>query len=143
MKVIFLSDVRGAGRKGDVKDVKEGYARNFLIPKKLAIVGTADALKRHKEAEEQLKKETAISIAALKEKAKELKSLTLVFRRRFGEKGESFGSVTAGDIEKELKGRGFDGKAVLEKPLKTRGDHIVEIDLGEGVRSRTIISIVP
>lgn len=133
MKVIFLQDVSGLARRGDIKNVKEGYARNFLIPRGLAKLGTLEELKRKKEENVAALKAKATRFAQIKERAKELGSLTLVFKRKFSEKGECFGSVSRHDIEAALKERGFSALADLPKPIKTSGTHEVRVNLGEGV----------
>ena len=144
MRVIFLTDVRGAGRKGDVKDVREGYARNFLIPRGLAKPGTPEALKQ-KEKEDALAKAASVErITQLRNKVIDLENTTLVFKRKFSGKGGFFGSVSKNDIETELAERDLEGVTVLlEKPIKTEGKHSVKIDFGEGVRGEITISLLP
>lgn len=147
MRVILLADVRGTGRKGDVKEVREGYARNFLIPHGLAKAATDEALVE-KEAYDAARDEMH---AAHRRKAEmwasELKTLTLEFPVKAGAKGEVFGSVTPKDISSMLAARGYSGVSVeLPKPLKTLGSHSVAVDLGEGMKTTvtvTVVSVAP
>ncbi|KKU91436.1 MAG: 50S ribosomal protein L9 [Candidatus Jorgensenbacteria bacterium GW2011_GWA1_48_11] len=137
MKVILLAEVRGLGRKNDVKDVADGYFRNVLLPKKLAGAATPAALaelerRRVKAAEEKNK-----LIAELRQRIPEIKKLALVFKVKTGEKDEVFGSVTKKDVEALLSEKGFKNTAVvLAHHLKTLGEHEIEVDLGEGVLAK-------
>lgn len=137
MKVILLAEIRGLGRKDDVKDVADGYFRNVLLPKKLAMAASVTAL-----TELEKKKALAVSkkeqlIAELKSKVPALQGLILKFPMKTGEKDEVFGSVTKKDIETALSGRGFKNVVVeLNHPLKTLGENEIVIDLGEGVKAK-------
>lgn len=144
MKVLLLTDVRGTGRKGDVKEVREGYARNFLIPRGLAEAATERTLVE-KEARDA---ERSAARAARRRDAEiwatELGALAFTFPVKAGEKGEVFSSVTAREIQAELAARGYRGATVkLAKPLKALGDHLVEIDLGEGIKTTVTVTVVP
>jgi large subunit ribosomal protein L9 len=134
MKVIFSQDVKGVARKGVIKEVSDGYARNFLFPKNLAKVATPDAIHRvqsETEKQEQLKKE-AIETARKNMEALKNKTVTLTMKSKGG---KLFGSITGKDIAQALKKDGLDvsEKAiVLKKHLKTAGRHEVDIDFGHG-----------
>lgn len=142
MKVILLQDIKSLGRKFDVKNVADGYARNFLLPRKLAIVATLREVEELNREKTLLNEKRGKIIAELKEKARQIKDLTLKFKLKTGEKNEIFGSVTKKDIELALEDKGFQNiKIKLEKPLKTLGEQALEIDLGEGVRTSLKILI--
>jgi large subunit ribosomal protein L9 len=134
MKAIFLQDVKGVARKGDIKEVSDGYAQNFLFPKNLAKVATADAIARAKaEAakQEQLKKE-AVELANRQMTTLRSKSIVLKMKSKGG---KLFGSITGKDIASALKQEGFDvseKSVVLKKHLKTAGQHDVTLDFGHG-----------
>ncbi|MDD5083617.1 MAG: 50S ribosomal protein L9 [Candidatus Moranbacteria bacterium] len=135
MKAIFLQDVKGVARKGDIKEVSEGYAQNFLLPKKLAKVATPDAIRQAQletAKKEQFKKE-AIEAARKHMLALKGKSVVLTMKSK---DGKLFGSITGRDIAEALKKEGFDvsEKAiVLKKHLKTAGCHDVALDFGAGM----------
>ena len=135
MKIILLENVIGLGRAGDIKSVKDGYARNFLIPQRKAEIATKDK-------EHYLAKLTA----KLAEKAKKLfddamslkESLekeTLAIKAKSGEEGKLFGSITNTNIADELKTKGYeiDKKKILTDHIKTLGEHSAKIRLEEGV----------
>jgi large subunit ribosomal protein L9 len=132
MEVILKEDVPKLGSRGDVVKVAEGYGRNYLLPKKLAIEATAG----NKNVIEQMK--AAAVRRAQKDKseadalAQQLAGVTLRFTRRSGEHDQLFGSVTSSDIATELEKKGFNidrRKIVLDEPLKTIGEFPVQIRL--------------
>ncbi len=130
MKVLLLQDLKGLGKRYDIKEVKEGYARNFLFPRKLAMVADEKALKLKKE--EEIKNTGAL--AHLRAKAEQLKEERLVFTIKVGARGEVFGGIRAAQIEKTLGARGYQEIGVtLPHPLKTVGEHEVEVHFGKGV----------
>lgn len=146
MKVILLKDVKAIGRKGELKEVKEGYARNFLLAKNLATAATPAALAEWKSKNDQAVAAKSARISFLKKEAELLKEKEFVFQLKAdSEKGTVFGSVTVNDIKKKIQSeRGLDDfKIDLEKPIKTIGDFSVEVDLGEGVKTVAKISVIP
>lgn len=136
MKVILLQDIPALGQKSEVKDVREGYARNFLFTRKLAIAASADRLMhlgqlRASESQRQSKEKE--EYAALAEK---LKTTELTFKMKMGEKGHAFGSVSEADIQKKLsekKIRVEKGWIALEEHIKNMGKHEVPIKFPQGV----------
>lgn len=139
MKVLLLQDIRKIGKKYDVKDVADGYARNFLIARKLAVPADATALKI-KAAAEKGKQELLAKYSAA---AAKLKSEVLEFPVRSGSKGEVFGSVTAADIKKALEGKGFsDFEVELEQSLRFLGEREVEVVFGKGIRGKVKVKLL-
>lgn len=137
MKVILLDDVKKVGKKGEMVEVSDGYASNFLFKKKLAVAATSSAINDAKLAKqsEQYKKETELAHA--KEMQAELKDKQVVLKIKSGEGGRTFGSVAAKDvgqaIEEQLKLAIDRKKIVLKEPIKTLGVHSVEIKLHPSV----------
>lgn len=142
MRVVLLKDVKGLGRRGDVKDVSDGYARNFLLQEKIAKIATPEVvakIEREKTLSEERRKEL---ILKLKVKEEKLKEKTLEFFLKIGAKGEIFGSVSAVLIEKALRDEGFEKiNILLDRPIKTLGTHEIEADFGEGVKTKIRISV--
>lgn len=138
MKVILLQDIRGVGRRFEVKEVSDGYARNFLIPKKLAAI--ADA--KHLAEKASHDKAAAEEIAKLQAVAKKLEQNPLQFTIKTGKHGEAFGSVSKHDIEKMLHATGYmNCGVVLPHTIKGTGEHEVEVNLGHGVKGRIKIIV--
>lgn len=144
MKVILRSDVSKVGYAGDVKDVSDGYGRNFLLPRKLAVMATPAAIKQWEKGKEKRAKLMAERVAQAKELAAKVNGVSLSFSRPAGEEGKLFGSVGKADVLKSLKSCGFsvDKDAVqLEQPIKTVGDHDVEIRFMADVTAKVKVTI--
>jgi large subunit ribosomal protein L9 len=147
VRVILKREVRGLGRPGEVKDVADGYAQNFLLPKGLAIEATAGEMKHlaQERQAEKVKKDRAHADA--EELATRLGALTLVFRLKAGEQGKTFGSVTNKDIVEALRREHrieIDRtKIELAEPVKTLGSHTVEIRLLPDVRAKVQLTVEP
>jgi len=142
MKVIFLKDVRGVGKKMEIKEVNDGYARNFLIPRgfaKMALERDVKELKRETE-EQKLNHEKLVQ--KFIKFGDELKKRPLIFKLKTGEKREVFGSVSAKDIEEKLRERGIEhSKIIIEKSIKKIGHHEMEADFGSGIKIKLLIEV--
>ena len=145
MKVILLDDVAKVGRRGEVRDVSDGYARNFLIPKKLALSATAgnlknlDHIKRQQDAKASRIKGDADSLRA------RIESLVYEDRRQASDEGKLFGSVTTQDIAEYLEKQGLKierRRLVLDEPIKTLGEHTVGIRLHADVTAQLRVNVV-
>lgn len=140
MKVLLLQDVRGVGVKMEVKTVSDGYARNFLFPRKLGVPADTDALKM-KEREDKNRSQHLAKLEDLKNK---LEGIILEFPVKTSERGEVFGSVTEHDIERALAAKGIrPGKAVLQKPLRMLGEHEARIEFGYGITGIVKVTLKP
>lgn len=139
MKVILLQDVRGLGHKYEVKEVSEGHARNFLIPRKMAETATPDALKRVEARQAEIEKEDAELTKRLQEIARVLADQSLEIPMKADEEGNVFGSVNKDSILKAMREHGWVTKErveiVLEHPLKKVGDYRVPIHLKKGIEA--------
>jgi large subunit ribosomal protein L9 len=143
MKVVLLKEVRGLGRKGDVKEVKEGYARNLLMPQKLAEIATPAALARANEEKARIEKERAEKTAELKKSAELINNTTLIFKMKTGEKGKVFGSITDVDMHNALREKGLDVPITNKHHIKTTGEHILDLDLGDGIKTKLRVLVEP
>ena len=134
MKVILKADVKGKGKKGQMIEVAEGYARNFLMPKGLAVLATADAMNTMRLQEKAKAKADAEAKAAATEIAEKLKGLQVKVPSKGGEGGKLFGAVTGREIAAALKeqhGVDIDSKKlVLDEPIKSFGSYEVKAKLG-------------
>lgn len=147
MKIILLKDVPKIGRKGEIKDVNDGYARNFLIAKKLGAVATAEIqakiTKEAKEANERIARQAS----KIEELKRELAKRTFTVHVKVGDKGQIFGGAHEKDIVTAINSKmntTFDKHSVhIKQPLKTIGKHTVTIKLGQGLEAQTNISIEP
>ena len=140
MKVILLQDVRGQGKKGEVVNVSDGYARNFLFPRKLAQEATADALNAIKIQEEAKRASDAREKAKMEQLAAQFEKTTVKISAKAGANGKLFGSVTSKEISEELK-KQFDidvdkRRILLDEPIKTFGSYQLTAKLGYDVTAK-------
>jgi large subunit ribosomal protein L9 len=146
MEVILREDVSNLGHRGDVVKVADGYGRNYLLPKKLAMEATA----ANKAVIEQMKSSAVRRSAKEKAEAEQLvaqlDSVALVFERRVGEGEHLFGSVTSADIAQGLSSKGFTidrRKVQLDEPLKSTGEFLIPVRLHREVTAHIKVTVKP
>ena len=145
MKVILQQDVKGQGKKGQMIEVSEGYGRNFLLPRKLAIPATADAINTMNLKEKARKAEEARQKAEAEATAEKLKECQVKLTAKAGNGGRLFGAVTTKEISEGLKAQfGIDipkQKLVLDEPIKAFGSYQVKAKLGFEVVGTVYVSV--
>ncbi|HXU16965.1 MAG TPA: 50S ribosomal protein L9 [Terriglobales bacterium] len=144
MEVILKEDVAKLGSRGDVIKVAEGYGRNFLLPRKLAIEATAGNKKVIEQMRAAALRRSAKEKAQAEELSKQFDGLSVVFTRRAGEQDQLFGSVTSSDIGDALEKKGFNvdrRKIQLHESLKTLGDFTVPVKLHKDVTAHLKVVI--
>ena len=146
MKVILLQDIKNVGKKEQVIEANDGYARNFLFPKKLALEATKDnmlKLQAKKTSEANKKK---AEIEANKETAKKIEKLELKIKAKAGENGKIFGGITSKEVSDELKKQykfDIDKKKIsLKETIKTLGRFTAEIKFGDGVNAKLTVEVI-
>jgi large subunit ribosomal protein L9 len=146
MKVIFLSDVRNVGKKHEIKEVSDGYARNFLFPTKLAETATPEAIKKIESMKAGLEKEDKEIHAHLESLARKINETKIQFEVKVDRSGAVFGSVNKESILKALREHKLIGAERLDidlkYPIKDLGEHVVEIDLKKGVVAKLGVVVV-
>lgn len=146
MKVILQQDVKGQGKKGQLVDVSDGYARNFLLPKKLAVIATAENLNTMKQQEKARKAQQAAEKAEAEALSKKLESLTVKVAAKAGEGGRLFGAVTAKEISECLaQQHGLNiakTKLVLDEPIKACGGYKIKAKLGYEIVGTVKVMVV-
>ncbi len=145
MKVIFLKDVKGQGRKDEIKEVKDGYAMNYLIKNKYAVRYSETGNKILKEQiSDRLKKEE-IDVKNAKDVALRLKKVVITFKVKTGKNDMVFGSISSKQIKEELDKLGFNidkKKIILDNPVSSLGHHIVKIELYKEVIGEVDVHLV-
>ena len=144
MKVILLADVKGHGKKGELCNVSDGYARNFLFPKKLAIEADNAALNELKNREEAAVHHKQEEINAAKELAAKLEGKTVTIKAKAGNNGKLFGSVTSKEIAAEIKksiGVEIDRKKMSVADIKNFGEYTAEIKLYVGITAKITVKV--
>ncbi|MDD4505222.1 MAG: 50S ribosomal protein L9 [Sulfurospirillaceae bacterium] len=146
MKVLLIKDVKDLGKKGELKEVKDGYGQNFLIGKGFAMLATHEVLKKYESTQRKKAEEDAAQMANLKEIEKKLGTLTLTIKRKLGANGSLFGAVTKEEIAHELKeqcGIDIDKKTVeIEQAIKMTGNFDITIKLGHGIHANLTLNII-
>lgn len=145
MKIILLKNVPKLGEYLDLKRVKAGYARNFLIPKKLAILATGEKLKWRKGMLRVKKKKDEEMSKLIKEMAEKIGNLKIEIKSKAGTKGELFEKISASKLLNILKKKGFElekKNIILEKPISKIGTHKVTVKLAEGVENKFRLNII-
>ena len=146
MKVILQQDVKGQGKKGELKEVSDGYARNFLFPKKLAVEATADNINTMKLQEKAKQAQIAKEKAEAKENAEKLKECTVKIAAKAGSNGKLFGAVTSKEISDALAAQYKieieKNKIVQAEPIKTYGSFEVKVKLGHEISATLKVMLV-
>lgn len=144
MEIILQEDVEKLGNRGQVVSVKEGYARNYLLPRKLAIPANASNMKRLEKMRATFAKKEATERESAQQQAAQLASVTLKLSRKAGENDQLFGSVTAGDIAEALKAQGYEidkRKIQLNDPIKVVGEYPITFKLYRDVTATVNLTV--
>ena len=145
MRVVFLDDVDGIARAGEIKNVADGYARNFLLPRKLAATANAATVQQAEARAKAIAKEEEKRDDAAKAVADQLSASPVVISARVGEQGRLFGSVTATDIAQAVNARSGTKvehrQVVLEAPIKEVGTYEVPVTLTRNVRATVNVEV--
>ena len=145
MKVILMQDVKGKGKKGQMLEISDGYARNFRLPRKLAVEATPDAINTMKMNDKAAAERAAKERAEALEISKKLRELTLVVTAKGGGAGKLFGSVTSQEIADALKAKSGitldKRKIVLSDPIKSVGTYTVQCKLGYEITAPLTVKI--
>lgn len=144
MKVILLQDVRGKGKKGQMLEVSDGYARNYMLPRKIAMEATADAINTMRMNDKATQERQARERAEAMELAKRMKAMTLTVYAKGGGAGRLFGSVTSQEIADALQSQGITldkRKIVIDEPIKNVGTYTIRCKLGYEITAQLTVQI--
>ena len=144
MKVILLQDVRGKGKKGQMLEVSDGYARNYMLHRKIAMEATADAINTMRMNDKATQERQARERAEAMELAKRMKAMTLTVYAKGGGAGRLFGSVTSQEIADALQSQGITldkRKIVIDEPIKYVGTYTIRCKLGYEITAQLTVQI--
>lgn len=144
MQIILQEDVEKLGTRGQLVDVAEGYARNFLLPRKLGLEATPGNMKRLEKMRTAFAKKTAVEKESAQKLAELLASVSLTLSRKAGDNDQLFGSVTSGDISEALKAQGYEiekRKIDLKDPIKLVGEYEVPVKLHRDVSANVKLAV--
>ncbi len=143
MKIILLQDVKSLGKKGDVKEVAQGYAQNFLLPKKIAGIATENTIRIFQLQKEKEQKNKIAETERLKDLASALKNKKIIIEAK-EKKGKLFGSITVKNIEEALKKEGLNilaNSIIIKQAIKKVGEYEIEIKLSEEIREKIKLEV--
>ena len=145
MKVILKQDVKGSGKKGDIVEVSDGYAKNFLLKKGLAEIATSSGVNEINQKKTANAFHKAEEIKAMKELASKLNGQTVETKIKVGENGKVFGSVTSANVASALQDKGFDidKKNIRMDSVKAVGSFTAEIRLMENISAKITVQVLP
>jgi large subunit ribosomal protein L9 len=144
MKVILLHEIENLGRKGEIIRVKDGYARNYLIPKKLALYVSKTNIKMIEERRKKLEKEREREIKTVEEFKNRIEKLKVVIKKKAGEEDTLFGSVTSSDIEEALKAEDIEVEKkniIIPEHIKKLGEYSIDIRIHPSVKAQLNIVV--
>ena len=145
MKVLLIKDVKSLGKAGEVKEVKDGYGKNFLIGKGFAKHATEEILAQHKADEKQASEDLAAEIASLKELAVKLDKAEIIITKKLGQNGHLFGAITKDEVANALLEQHkieIDKKHITDKvAIKTIGEHELDLKLGHAIHATLHVDV--
>ena len=145
MKVLLKSDVPKIGKKGELLEVKEGYARNFLIPNGLAVEASGGTMKQYEEEKKAVERRKEKEKEAAQALSAKIKGITITLRHKAGEEGRLFGSITSAEVAEALKQKGFDidkKHVILDEPIRLVGTHEVKVKLHTDVTATLNVEVM-
>lgn len=145
MEVIFIKDLRGQGKKGQIKNVKDGYAENYLIKNGYAVIKTKENLQKLETENKRKAQQDAENKKEAEELQKKLKNVVLEFKVKTGEGDKVFGSISVKQIKDELSKQGYKiekSQIALTSPISSLGFHNVEINLYPGVEGQVKVHVI-
>jgi len=138
MKILLIKDVKGLGKAGEIKNAKDGYARNFLIPKGFAKLATDEVVKAWKEEQKQKAAELKAEMEEMNKIKEKLENTKMIIKHKLGANGQLIGSVTNKEIAEKLNELGFDidKKQIEHTSIKALGEYNIDIKLGHGIHAK-------
>ncbi len=145
MKVILLKDVKGTGKKGELKEVSDGYARNFLFPKKMAVVADSTNVKELNEKNKSKENKSQKEYEEAVELGKKMEEMSIAIYSKAGDGGRLFGSITSKDIAEQLKKQHSvvvdKRKIILDEPIRVLGSRVVDIKIHQKVTAKVRVDV--
>ena len=143
MKVLLIKDVKGLGKAGEIKEAKDGYARNFLIPRGFAKLATPEVIKEWEKEQAQKKAQLEAELKKIDEIKEKLENTKIIVKHKLGANGQLIGSVTNKEIAEKLKEKGFDieKKQIEHTTIKAPGEYNVDVKLGHGIHATINLAV--
>lgn len=145
MKVILLKNIPGTGSAGEIKEVANGHAQNYLFPKKLAVPATDKNLQKIKEQQSRKSKDAEKDLLQTEKMANRLSGLALEIKGKINDSGRLYAAISSSMVAKKLKEKGFElnkKQIILEEPIKELGDYQIRIELDHGLEAEITLSVI-
>jgi len=138
MKILLIKDIKGLGKAGEIKNAKDGYARNYLIPKGFAKLATDEVIKEWQEEQKRKEEELKKELEKLNELKEKIENITLTLKHKLGANGQLYGAITNKEVAEHLKQKGIeiDKKHIEMKQIKSVGEYVVDVKLGHGIHAK-------
>jgi large subunit ribosomal protein L9 len=138
MKVLLIKDVKGLGKAGEIKNAKDGYARNYLIPKGFAKLATDEVIKQWQEEQKKKEEELKTELDKLNKLKEKIQNTKIIIKHKLGANGHLYGAITNKEVAEHLKEKGIeiDKKSIEMKQIKAVGEYSVDIKLGHGIYAK-------
>jgi large subunit ribosomal protein L9 len=143
MKVLLIKDVKGLGKAGEIKEAKDGYARNYLIPKGFAKLATPEVIREWEEEQARKKAQLEAELKEINEIKEKLENTKVVIKHKLGANGQLLGAVTNKEIAEKLNELGFsiDKKQIEHTSIKAPGEYVVDIKFSHGIHAKLPIVV--
>ena len=138
MKVLLIKDVKGLGKAGEIKNAKDGYARNYLIPKGFAKLATDEVIKQWQEEQKKKEEELKTELDKLNKLKEKIQNTKIIIKHKLGANGHLYGAITNKEVAEHLKEKGIeiDKKQIDIKQIKAVGEYSVDVKLGHGIHAK-------
>ena len=138
MKILLIKDVKGLGKAGEIKNAKDGYARNYLIPKGFAKLATDEVIKQWQEEQKKKEEELKTELDKLNKLKEKIQNTKIIIKHKLGANGHLYGAITNKEVAEHLKEKGIeiDKKSIEMKQIKAVGEYSVDIKLGHGIYAK-------
>jgi len=138
MKILLIKDVKGLGKAGEIKNAKDGYARNFLIPKGFAKLATPEVIKEWEEEQKRKEEKLKAEIEKLNKLKEKIENTKIVIKHKLGANGQLYGAITNKEVAEKLEEKGIeiDKKHIEMNQIKSVGEYEVDIKLGHGIHAK-------
>jgi large subunit ribosomal protein L9 len=138
MKILLIKDVKGLGKAGEIKNAKDGYARNYLIPKGFAKLATDEVIKQWQEEQKKKEEELKTELDKLNKLKEKIQNTKIIIKHKLGANGHLYGAITNKEVAEHLKEKGIeiDKKQIDIKQIKAVGEYSVDVKLGHGIHAK-------
>ena len=138
MKILLIKDVKGLGKAGEIKNAKDGYARNYLIPKGFAKLATPEVIREWEEEQKRKEEKLKAEIEKLNKLKEKIENTKIVIKHKLGANGQLYGAITNKEVAEKLEEKGIeiDKKHIEMNQIKSVGEYEVDIKLGHGIHAK-------